>query len=199
MLRHALTDWVPGSASYDTAGREASSETELLHMLRTKGFLATTAPHRPYLSDTPRPATACMPNWNLCAPKGLTMIVLLQVFWAYARTLISLRSGRMQALLRSLSAAAVRKPRDDPPSSRALQTLVTLFLKIRVWFYTAKDACLLDSFVLASVLRWHNVDAKLHIGVTLMPFSAHAWVQVGSCVVDDTVEHICEFTPILVV
>ena len=198
-LRRNIRDWVPSKELCCPEETDASSATELFEKLRAKGLLCAQASRRAYVSDTPRPTTTCSPNWNLRASAFMSILMLLQILWAYSRTVTFLRSRRLRSLLTGLAAVCVREPTLEPISPQALQRLVTLFVKLRVWFYTAKAACLLDSLVLASVLRWHNVDARLHIGVALRPFSAHAWVQVGSCVLDDSVANVCEYTPILVI
>jgi hypothetical protein len=198
-LRCTIRDWVQNNELCCPDDADVSSATTLFDGLRAKGFLCTRASPRPFFSDTPRPTTACAPNWNLRASVWLSAIMLFQIFWAYPRTVIFLRFRRLRPLLTSLSCVSVRETAHKPISPQALQRLVTLFAKLRVWFYTARAACLLDSLVLASVLRRHNVAARLHIGVTLRPFSAHAWVQVGSCVLDDSVANVCEYTPILVI
>lgn len=198
VLRRTISNWRRNATLSWPDEPDASSETALLEALRAKGFLRTDVPDRAYFSDTPRPTTACTPNWNLRPSMGISILMFLEIAWVYTRTIVFLRSRRLRSLLKKLSTTAVGTPTPDSASPQALQLLITQFAMLRVWFYTARDACLLDSLTMASVLRRHNIDARLHIGVAVMPFSAHAWIQVGSCVLDDTVEHVCGYTPILV-
>ena len=198
VLRRAVRNWRPNGTLLFRDEVDAASEMELLEELRAKGFVCAGVSDRAYTCETSRPTSACAPNWNLRARTGVSTLMFSQIAWAYVRTIAFLRSRRLRSLLKRVSDITVHAPAIDSDSPHALQLLVTQFAKFRVWFYTARDACLLDSLVMTSVLRWHNVDARLHIGVAVMPFSAHAWVQVGSCVLDDSVDHVCGYTPILV-
>ncbi|GAD58270.1 hypothetical protein MBEBAB_0520 [Brevundimonas abyssalis TAR-001] len=36
-------------------------------------------------------------------------------------------------------------------------------------------------------------------GIKLVPFGAHCWVQAGETVLNDTVDNVSEYTPIMVV
>jgi hypothetical protein len=66
----------------------------------------------------------------------------------------------------------------------------------RLW--SAQNRCLPRSLALASALRSAGGAARLVIGVRLNPFAAHAWVQDGTIVLNDTLDHVLLFTPILV-
>jgi hypothetical protein len=48
-------------------------------------------------------------------------------------------------------------------------------------------------------LRRHQYFPDLVLGVRMMPFAAHAWVQDGDTVLNDTVDYVSAYTPILVV
>lgn len=58
--------------------------------------------------------------------------------------------------------------------------------------------CLFRAFMLKAYLARAGLGAALVIGVQTWPFEAHAWMQAGPLVLDDTVEHVRAFTPILV-
>ena len=97
---------------------------------------------------------------------------------------------REQGLLRS----------DDPiiAAGKAAE-LVATFCRLRIWFYTAHRRCLFDSLVLWVFLTQQGVPCVFVIGVSTKPFRAHAWVQIGQFVLNDTAEHVQTFAPILVV
>ena len=53
-----------------------------------------------------------------------------------------------------------------------------------IWYW--KEAlCLQRSAATACLLKKFGVSAQLVIGAQQMPFKAHAWVEVGGCVVND--------------
>lgn len=69
--------------------------------------------------------------------------------------------------------------------------------RVRPWLYTAHERCLFDALVLTDFLHRCHLPAHLVIAVHPMPFSAHAWVQLREYVVDDPIELIRMYTPIL--
>jgi hypothetical protein len=71
------------------------------------------------------------------------------------------------------------------------------FLWLRTWCYTAQRRCLFDSLVLSIYLTRGMVPCTFVIGVANKPFLAHAWVQIGESVLNDTAEHVHNFKPIL--
>jgi len=77
--------------------------------------------------------------------------------------------------------------------------LVAAFLYLRPLFYTAREACLLDSLTLIRYLAGYGVFPDWVFGVKTEPFYAHCWVQQGGRVFNDSPEYLGEFTPILVV
>ena len=52
-------------------------------------------------------------------------------------------------------------------------------------FYFRRVLCLQRSAATAVLLRRHGWVAELVIGVQLLPFQSHAWVEVGGVVVND--------------
>ncbi|MDB6044026.1 MAG: hypothetical protein JWM63_2577 [Gammaproteobacteria bacterium] len=77
--------------------------------------------------------------------------------------------------------------------------LVTAFMHLRPLFFTARQACLLDSLTLLNFLAGYRVFPKWFFGVKTDPFYAHCWVQQGGFVFNDTPDYVRGFSPILVV
>lgn len=63
---------------------------------------------------------------------------------------------------------------------------------------TAANRCLPRSIALALVLAGHGVRGTVVIGVRRSPFGAHCWVQSGTVVLNDTLDEVQRFTPLLV-
>lgn len=59
--------------------------------------------------------------------------------------------------------------------------------------------CLFRALLLQAALRRRGHGASLVLGVQTWPFEAHAWVQSGDLVLDDGLDHVSGFTPILAV
>ncbi len=77
--------------------------------------------------------------------------------------------------------------------------LVKLFRRLRSIFYTAHNNCILDSLVLRDFLRRNGISSTWVIGVESRPFAAHSWIQYRGIVLNDSLEHVQRYTPILVV
>jgi Transglutaminase-like superfamily len=75
--------------------------------------------------------------------------------------------------------------------------VIRCFCRIRPWLYTADQHCLLDSLVLTEYLHLYKYPATLVLAILQMPFAAHAWVQLGDRLVDETVETARMYCPIL--
>lgn len=89
---------------------------------------------------------------------------------------------------------AVRRPREND-----VAPLVHLFCRLRPFAFTARDRCLFHALALSHFLNAHGVFAVWVIGVRTLPWAAHSWVQLDSCLLDATPEQVCEYTPILAV
>lgn len=195
-LRRMIGNWHQSVAltHSETPGLQ---DVQLIDALCTRGFINGTASAPAFSSTSIPPTTTCTPNWTLRASLRATVSMLFRVCATYATTTALLRSRHLALLLSQLHRRQGVRP-SSGVSHDDLQSIISLFAKLRLWLYTARDNCLLDSIVLTSVLRRYRIDARLHIGVALMPFSAHAWVQLGCCVLDDSVDHVRGYTPILV-
>jgi len=69
----------------------------------------------------------------------------------------------------------------------------------RLWTYSAAGQCLFDSLALTLFLQRKRLPATFVMGVRSKPFSAHAWVQWKGTVVNDNLEHVQRYTPILAI
>ena len=81
---------------------------------------------------------------------------------------------------------------DDP----RVQALIRAYLATRRWIVT-QDRCLPWSAALVKLLRHNGLDARLIVGVRTAPFGAHAWAQFGGIVLNDSLDRVIPYTPIL--
>jgi len=198
-LRANVVDWPCSRAAphgRDSIGASAASS---LDSLTAKGFLSSSRPERLFSHRGTAAITACHPVWDMRASPSETLRMLCRLLSAYVTTMVYIRRKHVAPLLTRIAPlGSIYADQCVAPSKERLVTLVTLYAKLRVWFYTAKHRCLFDSLVLLAVLQKYAIPARLTIGVSSRPFSAHAWIQVSDCVIDDSVEHVREYTPILV-
>ncbi len=78
------------------------------------------------------------------------------------------------------------------------QELIAIFSWLRPFAFTAKDACLFEALALGNFLASHAIHPQWVFGVQARPFSAHCWLQYGAIVLNDSVEHVSQYTPIMV-
>jgi hypothetical protein len=118
---------------------------------------------------------------------------------AYAAAKWSLAHRPIKSVVEAVQARKRRAGAGVSADAGAARALVTAFLYLRPWFYTARNACLLDSLTLINFLSGHRFYPEWVFGVKTDPFYAHCWVQEGECVFNDTPDYVRGFSPILVV
>lgn len=147
----------------------------------------------------PRPCVAPpSPETSLLdeALPDAAMIAALRAAAGLMRTRIWLR---MRGLSRLLAGLAARKSRC---TSQQVQTDV---LSAAAAFERASrltrthDQCLVRSAAMASRLFGSCADVQFVIAVRARPFAAHAWLQSGTRLLNDRVDVVRAYTPILVI
>lgn len=112
---------------------------------------------------------------------------------------IRLQWGSMQSTVRAVERRKVTgMDRDSVTGHRLTDDLVSAFCALRP-YYPREYRCLFDSLALVNFLGQYGFFPNWIFGVQLEPFNAHCWVQAGQMVLNDTVENVRKFTPIMVV
>lgn len=115
------------------------------------------------------------------------------------RPLLSLlRRYRGRPFLEIVDTVPARSDAARAPPSQALLAAVARFHRW-VPFAPVSGKCLLRSFLLLQVLRREGFEAQWVFGVATWPFRAHCWLQAGEVALDDHVDRLAAYTPILVV
>lgn len=83
------------------------------------------------------------------------------------------------------------------PDERSLQELISAFASLRPFFFALRGRCLLSSVVLSEFLARYHVRSQCVLGVKARPFAAHCWLECDGRVLNDSVERVRAFTPIL--
>ncbi|WP_188643270.1 lasso peptide biosynthesis B2 protein [Tsuneonella deserti] len=135
------------------------------------------------LLDTPFPLAG--PAATIAAIARLHEAKLRFRLQGLAGALASLRKAKLRSPARSGS-------RDD------LAGAMASFVRAER-IVTVADACLSHSYAVARQLLAQGLDASLVLGVRLGPFAAHCWVQHDDWVINDRLDTVRTFKPILVV
>jgi len=106
---------------------------------------------------------------------------------------VEIRNSRLKEARKSTSGSAPI----DAHEANSARELVAVFEQMRSLLYSAHDRCLIDSFVLSEFLSRYNVFPNWVFGVTVRPFSAHCWLQLGDTVLNGSAELIGSYTPIM--
>jgi hypothetical protein len=112
---------------------------------------------------------------------------------AAVRARLWLRLRSIEWIVNNLSRTEIRSPLDES----AARDHVALFYEARPFLFSSRNACLFDSLALLLFLRRLNVHPHWIFGVRTGPFAAHCWLQSGHIVLNDTVDNVRSYTPIM--
>lgn len=93
--------------------------------------------------------------------------------------------------------------RNDTPSIRQsrdpdlMLSILKAYAIIRRVYWERQNDCVARSLGLTASLRRNGIDARFTIGVTMLPFRAHAWVQVADMVLNDRLSLVRQFRPLV--
>lgn len=139
--------------------------------------------------ETQAPSSSIIDDGLPSASIGLTANAIIA-------QLTSARILRRRPLADVLSQIALPPgPNESADYERAVKAAAA-FQRAR-YFVPGVDKCLVRSVAMKGMLAHQGCHVSLVIGVSL-PFSAHAWIQLGSVVLTDPFDLITNYTPILV-
>lgn len=115
---------------------------------------------------------------------------------ALATTHLSLRLGGLHRTLNKLAHAKLMPGGTSRDASRSLHDVATAF-EWTARIVRSHDQCLPRSIAVARRLAALGLAADLVIGVRLRPFAAHCWVEVDGRLVNDRLDTVRTYTPIL--
>lgn len=123
---------------------------------------------------------------------------VVSLIWSYVRAAFLLRYVPLERIVERRAAKMQRRSRSGSASGLdAVRDLTRIFHRIRPLLYTTHEHCLFDSLVLLNFLARYSCFPMCVVGVQTAPFSAHAWVQHQSLLLNDTVARTKSFVPIL--
>jgi hypothetical protein len=77
--------------------------------------------------------------------------------------------------------------------------LIATFAFLRPYVFTSKDACLFEALALRHFLAGFGLQPRWVFGVQARPFAAHCWLQHEGIVLNDSLENVGRYSPIMVV
>ena len=198
-LGPSLKGWEAATEPGGCAAAEASEDAgALANDLLDLGILSEQPANSKDALPTvhPFPAEAIEPD-SAAGSRRSSCTHAAAFFAAAARASRELRRQPFQSTVESVR---VRKSRNGgragPPPFERTRSLVSVFDRLRL-YYPRSYLCLFDSLALIHFLARFGVFPDWVFGVTADPFEAHCWVQSGKVVLNDTVERVSAFTPIM--
>jgi hypothetical protein len=191
---------VEGVPAAQSVSAQSDAENRLLAKMIAQGLLVT----NPSAGKEAAPVIAPPPKFamiehDLNSRPRTTLEQLWRVCIAYATAKWALKRRPIKEVVQAARLRKKRGPATSTLDPGALRPLVTAFSHLRPLFYTAKDACLLDSLTLVNFLASYDCFPQWVFGVKTDPFYAHCWVQQQDFVFNDTPDYVRGFSPILVV
>lgn len=157
--------------------------------LRKAGMLALVAPDRPRIPPTPIRAAGL--DW-VGAPSMRNRCRFL------ATAVQMLRTPGDATVADHLRAKPLRRRAHAGIAQDEVIGQTALFARWLPWV-PSQGACLYRASFLRRFLAASGLTADWVFGVTTWPFSAHCWLQAGDLLLDDDLDRVATYTPLMVV
>ncbi|MBO9378360.1 lasso peptide biosynthesis B2 protein [Sphingomonas histidinilytica] len=168
------------------------SPSDLLDALSEEGLLVESPAGTAWAG--PMPTTA---GTDLGISEGsirVRLVDLLVLGLAAIRTWRDIRLGRPARWFARQRARGIRPRRSAPVSE--VHGIARMTARLRP-LVPRSGRCLVRSLLLLHMLELRGAHAKWIFGVRTHPFDAHCWVEHDGVVLNDTLEHVRWYTPIV--
>lgn len=189
--RYFMLDSAAEAGLREVIATGASSEPALLRLVEAGLLTSYPGPARLMACRLPPPATSLLDQRRPTAAPWQAARAALAVI----ASLVRLRRHRLAANLAAVSHVVCRN--DVRAAPDRLAEIAAAFARAGRWIST-QDRCLAQSLAVGRAARAAGLTVDIVFGVSLGPFRAHCWVQSGGAVVNDRVETVSRYTPILV-
>lgn len=142
-------------------------------------------------------------RFSLLQEKAKSKVTFPSHYWGtfLLETLTTSMKLRWYSLHRIVEALRLRQQlRGDAQTFdiEKLEKVVAAYHQMRP-YDASQSRCLYDSLVLIGFLAHYRIYPRLVFGVTAEPFGAHCWLQRDHYVLNDSVEYVNAFAPIMIV
>lgn len=180
---------------------EAPDATDVDELVRHNLLCqSTTDTHGNTASDIGSPSQSVPETHD--TDESVSAGVIRDVFITVANTRRQLKKRRLKPILKALS--EYRRARmslaaiDETGVQRRVAEAANAFNRVRP-YVPIETSCLIDSLSMVRFLAKRGLHSDLVLGVACDPFSAHAWVQHGALVLNDSVGNALAYVPIRVI
>lgn len=193
-----LDGWKHGGDESLNAGGPPTAEDGLIDSLTANGILT-----RDSLSGKPFAESTCpTPDSEIesleTIPSGAARCVLLaRGFLACATADWRLRSSSLPLTLASIERRRKFSEYSAIAFSAAFAAILVGAFKILRPLYPRPYLCLFDSIALLEFLARYHMFPRIVFGVVADPFEAHCWLQEGTILINDDLERVSKYKPIM--
>lgn len=200
LLASRVPGW-PGAGGPLSDQASPQVQTKIIDDLIAQGILTRTPSQgkeaTPAVIATPR--RTLLPEPQLVPQAAVSTLrrarrYLPAMFWSATQATTALRFQSIEHIVAAVSARR-GSARVDADLSQVLED----FYWLRPFVFGGNQRCLFHSLTLLLFLRRFGIHPRWVFGVRKAPFGAHCWLQEGEAVLNDRVERVAMFTPIMVV
>jgi hypothetical protein len=192
-----LEGWTISNARTDVPSRPSGSAARIASELSRRGILTT-------LSRGTKPVRSeaiVAPTMNVTAhvnrPGAATLLRHgINFLSSIVRVRQQFKKHSLESMTHNIVArrySAASRSRVDIPREICLVSVFNLWRSC----YPRPYVCLFDSICLLDFLAQYALFPRLVFGVNAEPFQAHCWLQEDRMVLNDTVERVSAYTPIM--
>lgn len=188
-----------GGMQLDEETRNDPDASKVICDLESAGVLTSRKMHRPdHLSPTRNDQT---PATDLRVPESdasvrVRMLDVLRFTTSAIRAAARLRFSTIDRIIASVSRRSEQGRSVEPADFHRARKALDVFSVLRP-FFPKEYLCLFDSLALLNFLAHYDVFPRWIFAVKMDPFAAHCWIQEGSVVLNDSIEYVRNYTPIM--
>lgn len=198
-LQNLVRGW-PTSASDSAALRNSNADPETVaKTLVAEGLLTENV----CLGKPATPASLDAPNatfwWDYVWPQ-LERRDMVNFISAWLTVTTLMRCIPLERIVHRVHRRKVRILQSSTQFDLARARRITLnYLVLQPVFFSAYNACLRNSLTCLEFLARYDLYPTWVFGVRMKPWGAHSWLQSGTTVLNDTIENVRDYTPILTI
>jgi hypothetical protein len=199
-LERLLLVHSPTGAGQVSASDEDTTEARLIQSLQKGQLVTTNATEGKAAAELEVEAISRAALCARGAPrKGRRAARAIRTASSVLRASYRLKRHSLHTVVRDLRASKAQLTGRHSPTGEQLEAMVADFQAWQPYFGARKNACLRHSLALMYFLAGAGVCAEWIFGVRANPFAAHCWVQAGPLLLNDSVDHVRNYSPIMVV
>lgn len=182
-----------GESGSPSVGVEAADSLLNARLLTMNG--ADGKPAAPICIPKPSASLLMMP---LGSEPAIRLRHVLAFVYAAILAFLELKYLRIERVFqRFTDRRRTRETSQQVVNMECAQRLLLIFRHLRPFAFRSHSACLLNSLALSRFLLHFGITCEWVFGVQASPFGAHCWLQHGAVVLNDSVENISAYTPIM--